>query len=154
MARVVRVSRLGIALTIAGLTLAGLGTPAGASAVPTPGAGLGTALPSGWELCVLQGVGAPVTQDNVANIDEWQLAEGGSTNNGAAYNPFNTHRTTDENNAAIPGVVSSSGTSAFDTWAEGCAATVATLLQPNMAPIVTALTSGSVSPPVAFLLDV
>jgi hypothetical protein len=154
MARVVGSNRLGISLTIVGLALFGLASPVSASVVPAPGADSGTTLPPGWELCVLDGVGASVTPDNVANLDEWQVAEGGSTNNSAAYNPFNTKRMTDSNNDPIPAVTSSNGFPAFDTWVAGCSGTVTTLLQPNMAPIVSALKSGNVSPPATFLLDV
>jgi hypothetical protein len=113
--------------------------------------GGGTPLPDGWELCVLQGVTGPATQNNVADLDEWQAAEGGSTNNSAAYNPFNTSRTTDVNNAALPEIISSNGFPAFSDWISGCAATVGTIMQPNMAPILAALRAGNVSPPQAFL---
>jgi hypothetical protein len=116
--------------------------------------GGGTPLPDGWELCVLQGVAGPATQNNVADLDEWQAAEGGSTNNTAAYNPFNTSRTTDVNNAALPEIISSNGFPAFSDWISGCAATVATIMQPNMAPILAALRAGNVSPPQAFLAEV
>ena len=109
-----------------------------------------TPLPAGWELCILQGVGAPATQANVADLDEWQLAEGGSTNNTAAYNPFNTARTTDVNNTPLP-TTSSSGFPAFTDWIAGCAATVATILQSNMTPVAAGLLAGNVSPPPAFL---
>ncbi|HYA68091.1 MAG TPA: hypothetical protein VED63_05080 [Acidimicrobiales bacterium] len=143
-----------IVLVVVGLGVAGLCSPVGASPAPTPAASIVTMLPPGWELCLLQGVGAPVTQDNVADLDEWQLAEGGSTNNSAAYNPFNTRRMTDVNNVALPAVVSSNGFPAFASWVAGCAATVATILQPNMTSIVKALTAGDVSPPAVFLLDV
>src|SRR6202012_397109 len=89
-----------------------------------------TPLPPGWELCVLEGVNAPATAANVADLDEWQAAEGGSTNNTAAYNPFNTLRTTDNTGAAIAGAVTSAnGFPAFPSWAAGCAATVGTLFQ-------------------------
>ena len=57
---------------------------------------------SGLELCVLAGAAAPATRANVADLDEWQVAEGGSTNNAAAYNPFNTRRTTDAQGAPLP----------------------------------------------------
>ena len=76
---------------------------------------------------------------------------GGSTNNTAAFNPFNTGRTTDNNGAAIPGVISANGFPAFANWPAGCSATVATLLQSNMWVITTALRSGTVTPPTAFL---
>jgi len=57
---------------------------------------------------------------------------GGSTNNTAAYNPFNVRQVTDSTGAALPAVVMSDGFPAFATWAAGCAATVAALLQPIM----------------------
>lgn len=110
-----------------------------------------TPLPAGWELCILQGVSAPATQANVADLDEWQLAEGGSTNNSAAYNPFNTARTTDVNNTPLPLTISANGFPAFTDWIAGCAATVATILQPNMTTIAAGLRAGDVSPPPAFL---
>ena len=87
----------------------------------------------------------------MADLDEWQAAEGGSTNNTAAYNPFNTQRTTDATNAPIPGVDSTNGFPAFPTWAAGCSATVATLFQPNMWVITAALRAGNVTPQAAFL---
>ena len=117
-------------------------------------AGGSTALPAGWELCILQGVGAPATQANVSDLDEWQLQEGGSTNNSNAYNPFNTRRTTDVNNNPLPETMSSNGFPAFPNWLTGCSATTATLYQPNMWSITAALRSGDVSPPQAFLATV
>lgn len=111
-----------------------------------------TPLPPGWELCVLEGVAAPATAANVADLDEWQAAEGGSTNNTAAFNPFNTQRTTDVTNATIPGTATSAnGFPAFSSWAAGCSATVATLYQPNMWVIDAALRAGNVTPQAAFL---
>jgi hypothetical protein len=121
------------------------------SGIAMDAAGAATPLPAGWELCILQGVGAPATQANVADLDEWQLAEGGSTNNTAAYNPFNTARTTDVNNTPLPTSNSGNGFPAFTDWIAGCAATVATILQPNMTPVAAALLAGNVSPPPAFL---
>ncbi len=117
----------------------------------TDAASADTPLPAGWELCILQGVGAPATQANVADLDEWQLAEGGSTNNSAAYNPFNTSRTTDVNNTPLPLTISANGFPAFTDWIAGCAATVSTILQANMTPVAAALLAGNVSPPPAFL---
>jgi hypothetical protein len=151
MARTSGLLRLCVSLVIVGAGVVGLGSTVRADPSPIPGVGIGTVLPPGWELCVLQGVGAPATQDNVADLDEWQVAEGGSTNNTAAYNPFNTRQLADASGAALPVVVSSNGFPAFSTWAAGCAATVATLLQPNMAPIETALKAGNISPPGVFL---
>ena len=132
-----------VALCASAFTL--LGVPGSAPA----GANF-TALPTGWELCVLQGTGAPATAANVADLDGWQLEEGGSTNNTAAFNPFNTGRTTDVTGASVP-TVASPGFPAFANWLAGCAATVATLLQPNMATITAGLRAGNIAPPAAFL---
>lgn len=118
--------------------------------LPTGPAAAATALPDGWELCVLQGTNSPLTPENVADLDGWQVQEGGSTNNTAAYNPFNTARTTDVGGNPLP-TVGSSGFPAFANWLAGCAATTATLLQSNMATIVAALRAGNVSPSAAFL---
>ncbi len=130
-------------------------------AVAGPGAGtagavaaVGTPLPPGWELCVLAGVQAPATRANVSDLDEWQVAEGGSTNNTAAYNPFNTTRTTDAQGAPLPVSSMVGGFPAFPDWLTGCSATVATLLQPNMWVITAALRAGNVAPPGQFLVDV
>jgi len=148
-------ARLGISLAIVVIGVVGLSSQGRANPPPGPGGTVvGTPLPSGWELCILQGVGASPTQANVANLDEWQVAEGGSTNNAAAYNPFNTRQVTDPTGAPLPVAITSDGFPAFATWTAGCAATVATLLQPSMAPIVAALRAGTVSPPGIFLSDV
>jgi hypothetical protein len=133
---------LTVALGASALTL--LGLPANGPA------GAYTTLPTGWELCVLQGTGAPATVANVADLDGWQVQEGGSTNNTAAYNPFNTARTTDVTGANLP-TMASPGFPAFANWLAGCAATVATLLQPNMATITAGLRAGNVAPSAAFL---
>jgi hypothetical protein len=153
MFRLISCVRLALALSVASLGVYALASTAGAApkVVAAPGA---TALPAGWELCVLQGVTAPATQANVDDLDEWQAAEGGSTNNSAAYNPFNTLRMTDVNNAPIPGSISSNGFPAYANWLAGCAATVATLLQPNMWSITAALRAGNVAPAGVFLADV
>jgi hypothetical protein len=150
MTRIFRSVGFVLALATAGL---GLGAFAWSTGGPAAAQGGGfTPLPSGWELCVLQGLGAPATAANVADLDEWQAAEGGSTNNTAAFNPYNTLRTTDSTGAAIPGAVGSgNGFPAFPSWAAGCSATIATLFQPNMWVIDAALRAGNVSPPSAFL---
>lgn len=134
-------------VTVGSTTQAGADSGASQAIVTTP-------LPAGWELCILEGVRAPATQDNITNLDDWQAAEGGSTNNDAAYNPFNTRRMTDANNTELPSTISPNGFPAFENWTAGCAATVATLLQPNMTPILTALQGGDVSPAGIFLSDV
>jgi hypothetical protein len=146
------VRSVGFVLALATASL-GLGACAWTSGGPAAAQGNGfTPLPPGWELCVLEGVGAPATAANVADLDEWQAAEGGSTNNTAAFNPYNTGRTTDNTGASIAGAVdSANGFPAFPSWAAGCSATIATLFQPNMWVIDAALRAGNVSPPTAFL---
>jgi hypothetical protein len=149
MTRIFRSAGFVLALATVGLGGGALAwTVSGTAAAQSDGF---TPLPPGWELCVLEGVSAPATAANVADLDEWQAAEGGSTNNTAAYNPFNTQRTTDATNAPIPGVDSANGFPAFPTWAAGCSATVATLYQPNMWVITAALRAGNVTPQAAFL---
>lgn len=150
MTRIVRSVGFVLALATAGLCGSAFAWTVGGTAAAQSGGT--TALPPGWELCVLQGVTAPATQANVTDLDEWQAAEGGSTNNTAAFNPFNTQRTTDGTGAAIPGVATSAnGFPAFPSWTAGCAATVATLYQPNMWIIIAALRAGNVTPAAAFL---
>jgi hypothetical protein len=149
MKRTIRNLGLALALATAGLCGSAFAWTAGwANAAQNGGR---TPLPPGWELCVLQGVSAPATQANVADLDEWQAAEGGSTDNTAAYNPFNSQRTTDVSGAPLPAVLPANGFPSFANWLAGCAATVATLLQPNMWSITAALRSGNVAPPGAFL---
>jgi hypothetical protein len=111
----------------------------------------GVPLPPAWEICVLAGLHAPLTAANVADLDLWQIAEGGSTDNSNAYNPFNTKRAHDVAGAPLAMTLTSIGFPAFANWPAGCAATVATILQPNMAPIAAALQAGSARSPAAFL---
>ncbi len=145
MTRMLLTVRLVVVLTMAGLCACALCPPPGpAGAVTATG---NTPLPPGWELCLLQGINGPATQANVNDLDAWQQAEGGSTNNTAAYNPFNTRRTTDFNNQPLPEVETSNGFPAFASWQAGCAATTGTLLQMNMWSITSALRAGNVSPP-------
>lgn len=142
--------RLGAVLVIGILgSLAGVG-PSGASSF-TPGANFGVPLPTAWEICVLQSVGAPVNLANVAALDVWQVAEGGSTDNANSYNPYNTKRFTDTTGAALPATPMPNGFPAFANWPAGCAGTAATILQSNMANIQRTLAAGNVSSPSAFL---
>lgn len=140
---------LGAALLVAVSMAAVTMRPDGAASARAPGG-----LPRGWELCVLQGVGGHATPSNLADLDTWQAAEGGATQNGLAYNPYNTRRGTDQANAALPASYTPDGFPVFANWPAGCAATVATILQPDMGPIATALGAGTVSPPASFLTTV
>jgi hypothetical protein len=148
MTRLIR--SVGFVLALASVGLGG-GALAWTASSPAAAQSSDTPLPPGWELCVLEGLAAPVTPANIADLDEWQAAEGGSTNNAAAFNPFNSLRTTDLTGAPIPGVDTSNNFPAFSTWAAGCSATVATLYQPNMWVITAALRAGNVTPASAFL---
>jgi hypothetical protein len=148
MTRIIRSVGFVLALATAGL---GAGAFAWTGSGTAAAAGSFTPLPPGWELCILQGVAAPATAANVADLDDWQAAEGGSTNNTAAFNPYNTLRTTDNTGAPLPNATSANGFPAFTTWAAGCAATVGTLFQPNMWVITAALRAGNVAPAAAFL---
>jgi hypothetical protein len=149
MTRIIRSVGFVVALASVGLGGGALAWTAGSPAAAQ--SGTYTPLPPGWELCVLEGLAAPATPANIADLDEWQAAEGGSTNNTAAFNPFNSLRTTDVTGAPIPGVDTSNNFPAFSTWAAGCSATVATLYQPNMWVITAALRAGNVTPASAFL---
>jgi hypothetical protein len=104
--------------------------------------------PAGWEDSLLQQLGAPSTAANKQFFDDWAVAEHGTGTAGwggtgpgegaGAYNPFNT--TLDE-----PGATSgnSVGVKNYPSWQVGEQATVSTLQQSNMAPILQALQDGS-----------
>jgi hypothetical protein len=104
--------------------------------------------PAGWEDSLLQQLGAPSTAANKQFFDDWAVAEHGTGTAGwggtgpgegaGAYNPFNT--TLDE-----PGATSgnSVGVKNYPSWQVGEQATVSTLQQSNMAPILQALQGGS-----------
>ena len=149
MTRIIR--SVGFVLALASVGLGGGALAWTASSPAAAQSSTDTPLPPAWELCVLEGLAAPATPANIADLDEWQAAEGGSTNNTAAFNPFNSLRTTDVTGAPIPGVDTSNNFPAFSTWAAGCSATVATLYQPNMWVITAALRAGNVTPASAFL---
>ncbi|HMK64036.1 MAG TPA: hypothetical protein VK386_10480 [Acidimicrobiales bacterium] len=131
-----------------------LGSVTTSLGVGTPSAVASAALPEAWELCVLQNLSAPATATTVADLDEWQIAEGGSTANDYNYNPFNTMRSTDGAGNALPASVDSRGFPSFANWAAGCAATVATIEQPNMSLIQLALQAGGMEPASSFLSTV
>lgn len=90
------------------------------------------------------GIASP-SDATVGALVTWMRAEGGAgpqwgiEANLAAYNPLNTTLDT-------PGSTPTPGNTppvrAYGDWPQGIAATVATLTQPNMAPIVEALRAG------------
>jgi len=103
-----------------------------------------TALPAGWADQLLGSIGAPDTPTNVTLLEDWQTAEGGSTNNPDAFNPFNTTRNTDAAGNPLGGTPTNSvGVLSFPTWQAGEAATAATLEQNNMTGILADLQLGA-----------
>jgi hypothetical protein len=75
-----------------------------------------------WARDLLERMHYPVSEDNMAALLAWQYAEGGHFNNSAHFNPLNTSKT-------WPGAESmnSHGVKAYDSYADGMDATVATL---------------------------
>jgi hypothetical protein len=103
-----------------------------------------TPLPQGWEADILADIDAPDTANDVSVLDAWQQAEGGSTNNPDAYNPFNTTRNTDSAGDPLGGTPTNSvGVLSFPSWQAGEDATAATLEQSNMGPILSDLQSSA-----------
>ena len=116
MTRILRSVAFALALATVGLGAGRSPGRPGNTAAPSNGF---TPLPPGWEYVRPGGVTLPPPPPTSPDLDEWQAAEGGSTNNTAAFNPFNTQRTTDPTNTPIPGVDSANGFPAFPTWAAG-----------------------------------
>lgn len=109
---------------------------------------MATPLPAGWQDQLLGALGAPQTPENVSNLDWWQQQEGGSTANTASFNPFNTTRGTGLYGQPLGGspiAGNSAGVLAFGSWDAGLEATAATIEQPNMNSILTALRQGNLS---------
>jgi hypothetical protein len=79
---------------------------------------------------VLQGIGAPITSNNLTFLYAWRQAEGAS----ATYNPFNTTW-----NATGSTVYNSHGVRNYVSAATGVDATVKTLLMDRYASIVKSL---------------
>ena len=104
MTRTLSTVRLALVLTMACFVAPvawSVSTAAGAVAsVDTP-------LPAGWQLCVLQGLtGRRSAQANVSGA--WRHGKTPKADpDGAAYNPFNTRRTTNAADQSLPNVISS-----------------------------------------------
>jgi len=103
----------------------------------------------GFASMLLGALGAPATQQNVADLTMWENMEGGNWNNTATYNPLNT-------SYQLNGSVNyntrkaGSGVQAYSSWQQGLAATVATLTGANAGSrgytnIVSALRAGASS---------
>lgn len=91
-----------------------------------------------WAQALLQRLGFPTSNANVAAVVAWENAEGGHWKNTAAYNPLNTTE-------PMPGATSinSVGVKAYTSWSEGLDATVATLQNGLYAGVLTALKAGT-----------
>ena len=106
--------------------------------------------PAGWEASFLKSVSAPASTNNEQFLDDWYVAEHGSSgysggSNGGLNNLFDT---------ALPGAGSVSmaygpaaavGVQEFPNWQVGAKANADTLEQSNMAPLLQALQAGNMS---------
>src|SRR5262252_3417400 len=92
--------------------------------------GLSGVSSASWWKAILAKINAPDTDNNKSNLSAWQACEGGS----ASFNPFNT--TLPWPNATL---YNSAGVRNYATFDDGVGATTSTMLQSNMAAIVTAL---------------
>lgn len=85
--------------------------------------------PADFAKMLLQGLGAPATAQNIANVTMWEGKEGGNWNNTAKYNPLNT-------SYQLPGSMNfnggnSAGVQAYQSWEQGLQATIGTLTGKN-----------------------
>lgn len=87
-----------------------------------------------WEKDVLTAIGAPITNENISFLDQWQNAEGGS----ATFNPLNT--TQPEPGASNYNAV---GVKNFVSASQGTQATATTLTNGYYPHIFAALKSGN-----------
>lgn len=88
----------------------------------------------GWESDVLTAIGAPITAANVAFLDAWAQAEGGT----AAYNPLNTTQT-----ASGSSDYNSAGVQDFTSPTQGANATATTLENGYYPALLAGLQSGN-----------
>lgn len=113
-----------------------------ANVLPEPVAPEYGDLPVGWELDILEALGAPTTAENVRFLDAWNQQEhgvgGGGPHPTDTFNPFNT--TMD-----APGAKSTNdaGVKAYPDWQTGLDATVATLALGAYMHLVGLLRSGT-----------
>jgi hypothetical protein len=96
--------------------------------------------PTDFSRAVLSGLGLPATQADVQAINEWQQHEGQWTVSGGS-NPYYAPNMHDplNTNLPMPGGHALSGTWSYPDWATGVKASVSTIKQSNMAPILKAL---------------
>jgi peptidoglycan hydrolase CwlO-like protein len=91
-----------------------------------------------WATSLLSNLGMPLTQDNIAAIVAWEMAEGGHWCNSAHYNPLNTSQ-------PMPGAATfnSHGVKVYTSWEMGLQATVITLRNGLYDGILAALRAGN-----------
>jgi hypothetical protein len=102
-------------------------TAPGTLTVPTPPATRSQWTTQEWAEIVLGDLGVPVTQNNVDNLLVWMAAENNASSWLSGNDPLNVRNT------------AAGGDFQFDTVQDGIGATVSTIEQPNMAPILNAL---------------
>lgn len=95
---------------------------AAASAAGRQGHHHGSYTPASWARAFLAEAGLPRTRCNLAAVRAWEAAEGGHWHNTAAFNPLNT---TMREPGSRP--INSVGVQAYTSWAQGLAASAATL---------------------------
>ena len=111
--------------------------------------------PAGWEASFLQKIGAPDNPTSEQFLDSWYLAEhGGLDSNPQGYSGGSFGGLNNLFDTALPGPGSvtmaygpahDAGIQEFPNWQVGEAANASTLEQANMAPLLTALRSGTAS---------
>lgn len=101
----------------------------------------------GWAADLLRAIRAPTSTESLVSVTAWALAEGGHTANDAAWNPLNT-------TLRRPGSSSMNGVGVqrYRSYADGLAATVATINLPRYSQVVAALRSSAAASRVAELV--
>ena len=87
-----------------------------------------------WQVQILHGLGAPVTQANLTFLNAWTKAEGGSASN----NPFNTTQ-----QAPGASTYNSVGVRNYGSPQQGITATIQTLTNGKYGNILSALKQGT-----------
>lgn len=105
---------------------AGLSVPSGSAYTP-----------QSWAAALLSSGGWPQSACNLAAVTGWEAAEGGNWGNSARFNPLDT---TQPEPGSWP--INSVDVMAYPSWAEGFAATLATLRNGRYGGILAALSAG------------
>lgn len=114
------------------------------SAVDLAAPVVGDYTPTSWAQALLGDLGDAATAADVQAITAWERAEGGHWSNSARFNPLNT---TEREPGSWP--MNPVGVQAYPNWAEGFAATLATLRNGRYGGILAALAAGNCAPCVA-----